>query len=249
MANTPEGTPYVESSDLVANYPAASLALANRVDLVGVLPFANAAARTTAIPTPTDGQFTYLQDTNSTEFYDGANFVPVGTPPGLVHINTTAVSAQSTVSINNVFTSTYQNYLIITNLKAASSYANDILLRFRASGSDESGSIYQRQKLEVFATSVSASRQQNQTSSTIGYLSNDTEYALQAIVGSPQLTKPTSLFHNGNNSDGSAIVTNPVLYFAGNLLNNSTAYDGFTIFSVGAVNFSGNVRVYGYKNS
>jgi hypothetical protein len=35
MALTPEGTPYVESTDLVANYPAASLSLANRVDLVG----------------------------------------------------------------------------------------------------------------------------------------------------------------------------------------------------------------------
>jgi len=32
MAVTPGGTPYVESSDLVANYPAASLALANHVD-------------------------------------------------------------------------------------------------------------------------------------------------------------------------------------------------------------------------
>jgi hypothetical protein len=41
MALTPEGTPYVESTDLVANYPAASLSVANRIDLVGVLPFAD----------------------------------------------------------------------------------------------------------------------------------------------------------------------------------------------------------------
>jgi hypothetical protein len=78
MALTPEGTPYVESTDLVANYPAASLSLADRVDLVGVLPFADAAARTAAIPTPTDGQFTYLQDTNSTEFYNGSAFEAIG---------------------------------------------------------------------------------------------------------------------------------------------------------------------------
>ena len=32
MATTLNGTPYVESSDLVANYPAISLALANKVD-------------------------------------------------------------------------------------------------------------------------------------------------------------------------------------------------------------------------
>jgi hypothetical protein len=45
---------------------------------VGVLPFADAAARTAAIPTPTDGQFTYLQDTNSTEFYNGSAFEAIG---------------------------------------------------------------------------------------------------------------------------------------------------------------------------
>jgi len=78
MALTPEGTPYVEASDLVANYPAASLSLANRVDLVGVLPFADSAARATAIPSPTDGQFTYLQDTNSAEFYNGSAFQAIG---------------------------------------------------------------------------------------------------------------------------------------------------------------------------
>ena len=32
MAVTPSGTPYVESSDLVANYPGTSLALANHID-------------------------------------------------------------------------------------------------------------------------------------------------------------------------------------------------------------------------
>jgi len=32
MATTAAGTPYVESSDLVANYPGVSLALANRID-------------------------------------------------------------------------------------------------------------------------------------------------------------------------------------------------------------------------
>lgn len=35
MALTPGGTPYVESSDLVANYPAVSLALAEHIDGLG----------------------------------------------------------------------------------------------------------------------------------------------------------------------------------------------------------------------
>jgi len=35
MAVTAAGTPYVESSDLVANYPGVSLALANHIDTIG----------------------------------------------------------------------------------------------------------------------------------------------------------------------------------------------------------------------
>jgi len=35
MAVTAKGTPYVESSDLVANYPGVSLALANHIDTIG----------------------------------------------------------------------------------------------------------------------------------------------------------------------------------------------------------------------
>ena len=47
MAVTAAGTPYVESSDLVANYPGASLALANRVDQVMQAPTQNAQTGTT----------------------------------------------------------------------------------------------------------------------------------------------------------------------------------------------------------
>jgi hypothetical protein len=78
MALSLPGSPYVESSDLVANYPAVSESLAERVDLVGVLPFADSAARTTALPTPTDGQFSYLQDTNTAEYYDGSVWAALG---------------------------------------------------------------------------------------------------------------------------------------------------------------------------
>jgi len=78
MAVTPVGNPYVESSDLVANYPGASEALAERIDIVGVNPFADSAARATAIPSPTEGMMSSLNDTDSIQRYDGATWKPVG---------------------------------------------------------------------------------------------------------------------------------------------------------------------------
>jgi len=78
MAVTPVGNPYVESSDLVANYPGVSEALAERIDIVGVNPFADSAARATAIPSPTEGMMSSLNDTDAVQRYDGATWKPLG---------------------------------------------------------------------------------------------------------------------------------------------------------------------------
>jgi hypothetical protein len=81
-ALTPAGNPYVESSDLVANYPATSLALANRLDKYAVNPFADAAARDAAIPTPVQGQLAQTLDDNKVWRYDGTAWSPFSGAPG-----------------------------------------------------------------------------------------------------------------------------------------------------------------------
>jgi hypothetical protein len=51
----------------------------------GVLVFASAAARDAAITSPQEGQYSYLKDTNSTEYYDGAAWIaaPIGDITGV----------------------------------------------------------------------------------------------------------------------------------------------------------------------
>jgi hypothetical protein len=51
----------------------------------GVLVFASSAARTAAITSPQEGQYSYLKDTNSTEYYDGAAWIaaPIGDITGV----------------------------------------------------------------------------------------------------------------------------------------------------------------------
>jgi hypothetical protein len=58
----------------------------------GVLVFANAAARTSAITLPQEGQYSFLKDTNALEYYDGASWV--GAPVGDI----TAVNAGTGIS-------------------------------------------------------------------------------------------------------------------------------------------------------
>jgi hypothetical protein len=57
----------------------------------GVLVFASSAARAAAITSPQEGQYSYLKDTNSTEYYDGAAWV--GAPVGDITAVNTAVTS------------------------------------------------------------------------------------------------------------------------------------------------------------
>lgn len=58
----------------------------------GILVFANAAARSSAITSPQEGQYSFLKDTNALEYYDGAAWV--GAPVGDI----TAVTAGTGIS-------------------------------------------------------------------------------------------------------------------------------------------------------
>ncbi|CAB4154305.1 hypothetical protein UFOVP631_44 [uncultured Caudovirales phage] len=42
-----------------------------------VMTFAGSAARSSAIPSPTEGMLTYLADSDSFQFYNGTSFVPL----------------------------------------------------------------------------------------------------------------------------------------------------------------------------
>ena len=90
MATTSAGNPYVESSDLVANYPATSLALANRLDKYAVNPFTNATERDAAIPTPVQGQLAQTLDDNKVWRYDGTAWAPFSGAVGAANFTDTA---------------------------------------------------------------------------------------------------------------------------------------------------------------
>jgi hypothetical protein len=74
----------------------------------GVNVFANAAARTAAITSPQEGQMSFLKDTDSTEFYTGAAWSPVG-GGGMTLLSTTTLSGTSTTvsSISQAYKSLF----------------------------------------------------------------------------------------------------------------------------------------------
>ena len=239
MATTAPGSPYVESSDLVANYPAVSEALAERVDTVGVLPFASSTARGTAIPSPTEGQYTYLQDTNATEYWDGSAWVAAGVAPGLVHINTATFSASSAVNINDVFSATYENYLML--IKFTASTASGLSIRMRVGGADNTATSYQRQRVIANGSTIGGANSTDTSAVITNYgtaLNN-----VASNIFNPFEAEITGIFTDAKSSEGTTILNLSAVTH-----NVGSSFTGISLIPLGG-NITGTARIYGYKNS
>ena len=104
----------------------------------GIPVFADSSARDAAFggtgeKTLAEGQYAYLEDTNVTQYYDGASWEPVGAS-GLVLISSETVGTTvASYTSQTVFSSTYDSYKI-TYVGGAGSTNQLLGLQLRASG-------------------------------------------------------------------------------------------------------------------
>jgi hypothetical protein len=144
----------------------------------------------------------------------------------------------ATLSLNGVFSSLYDNYIIdLRNRKTTTS--TNIAFRLRASGIDEASAsnYYTIQNLSADSTTVSGSRSTGNTGQ-IG--STDVNgNGQQVYIYGPALSQPTAW----RNVDVAAFAGAYLLDRA-NTHSLSVAYDGFTL-SLGSGAFGGLIKVYG----
>lgn len=161
----------------------------------------------------------------------------------LVYIGGASPSAASSQSINNVFSSTYENYKIVIALEKSSSTGFSYM-RLRAGGSDNTTSVYYSaaQYLQVDGAAVGSAKlsagntlQFNDAADI--YTSLDIFKPNVAsktyISGTKNLFKYSTQFYQGD--------------FSG-LFDGATAFDGFTIYPASGT-ITGTIRIYGYTNS
>lgn len=158
----------------------------------------------------------------------------------LVLLNTTTVSAVSSISLNNVFTSSYNNYLVTFNgLGSAAEY---LRFRFRANGTDYTATGYNVTKIERAGS---------------GFFT-DAGVANLAGIGFIRLTKSDivmNIFSPYVANTNSSFVSNGIFlqqgsqhgnYQGSSSIDSTSQYDGFTIFpDLGTI--TGTIKVYGYK--
>ena len=158
---------------------------------------------------------------------------------GMVLLNTTSFSGVTSISVNDVFSTTYENYLIKGNNIQASS--GNITMRMRVSGADNSSSNYNREYVIANGASVSANADNATTSWTVGNAGSSQGCAFEIQLNSPFTTTNT----NGLGTWSLANATAPYWLGQSYGMTVTTSYTGFTL--INANNMTGSVSVYGFN--
>lgn len=163
---------------------------------------------------------------------------------GLVHITTTSFSGQSSISIDNCFSSSYTHYLIKRNL-LGSTQTSRIDMRLRASSSDSTTN-YAYQNLDVSSTSATGSRATSQNA-FLGALGNNevSEFGFaECWISNPfESIRTTVWTDQGYSQTGNISMS---IWLQSHATNSS--YTGVTIFP-NTGTFSGSISVWGLVKS
>lgn len=159
----------------------------------------------------------------------------------LTYVGGTTFTTSAAVNVDNVFSATYANYLVIADFVGSATLG--MSLRFRVSGADNTTSNYNSQALSAASTSVAGSRSTAQTSMGFTDTSVDPNFA-QITVLNPFATAKTMVGGYGIFNGGSGIeVQNKMGTFTA-----TTSFTGFSIFPASGT-ITGTIRVYGLANS
>ena len=217
----------------------------------GIPVFADSTARDAAFggtgeKTLAEGQFAFLEDTDTTQFYDGSTWQAVGVAPGLVCVKAeTTVSAVASTTADGVFTSTYTNYLIVA--RGSTSSSGSLRLKFRAGGVSTSTN-YGRQYLSATNTTVQGGRDTAQTSFSCvtGTSSLSVFGSFTMNIKAPQLAVET-LMENFSQENVSNYTTLVITTSVGNQ-NSATQFDGIE-FLVASGTLTMTYAIYGYSKT
>jgi hypothetical protein len=199
----------------------------------------------TALATDTEVSGSYLTLASASTTYQ------TKATAGLTLLNTTSFTAQTTVSINDVFSATYDNYRIIINSNNSTVSAQSNFLRMRVGGADNSSSNYRWSGSYIFDNSATptvngqasnglgTSFYSGGSSSTAGFTG-----AIVLDLSNPFATKHTSYTSLAYSYD--QFGTRGGIDSQGGVMSVTTSYTGFTIVP-NTGNITGTVSVYGYN--
>ena len=188
-----------------------------------------------------EGQFAYIEATNTTQYYDGSAWVAVGAS-GLTLIKSQTIgSGVSSITVTDAFSSTYDNYKIIINGGVGSINQIGILMTL---GSNASGVQGVAVGADYGSASVSAQASNGTAAFTWAGQASTGGIYLSGDIVAPNLAKYTYGSFSGSRFNSNVYVTGAFYEIV-----NNTQFTAFTLTLNQGTLTGGTIRVYGYANS
>ena len=184
-----------------------------------------------------EGQFAYIEATNTTQYYDGAAWQPVGASSGLTLVSATTIGTTvASVTVSSAFSSTYDNYLVKVNTTPSTDLS--LLLTLGATVTDYYAGAPQR----TYANTDGSGATNNGSSVEVAF-GGTNGVACTFDLQAPNLAKHTLIgcMYIASATGGRAGVRS-------GFVNNTTQYTAFTLTTSSGTLTGGTVRVYGYAN-
>ena len=200
--------------------------------------FGGTAARSSAIPTPSEGMTSYRTDTQQIESYDGAAWRGMS---GLQLVKKQTIgTGVTTVNVTEAFSSVYENYRIIVN----GGTANAAFALHLQLGATTSGYRYSYIFNQTSSSTVLGGASESGTFfSDVGRAAGGNGFNLSCDLFSPNVANATGIRYNGCDLASSSGFN---INGQGNLPN-TTQYTDFTILTAsGGQLTGGKIYVYGY---
>ena len=157
-------------------------------------------------------------------------------PSGMTLITSQALSATATLNVNDCFSTTYRNYLLI--MEVTGTAAEGILCRLRVGGSDANTN-YNQQLMEAKGTSITGSRTTNAAQWAVQATRTSGRTMFTMTLNSPFEATSTTFVSPGFDPDSTASMSNLV-----GVNTNATSYTGISFLQTTST-MTGNLSIYG----
>jgi hypothetical protein len=233
----------------VYDFTAGQVLTAAQMDNVncGIPVFATTTTRDAAFggtgeKTLAEGQMAYIENisgSSAVQYYDGAAWQTLVVGGVTVVKAETTFSAVQTINVDNVFSSTYTNYLI--TIRGSATSATNMYWGLRTGGTTAATN-YNEQNFVADSTTLTGLRLTAQTKASCGAFGTRTGY-INLWLSGPNLAEATTAVAQCNYNTASG----PIHYDTASDHTTATSYDGIAITS--SQNITGTYTIYGLAKS
>jgi hypothetical protein len=197
--------------------------------------FAGTAARGSAIPTPVEGMYTHLEDTDSLQFWNGSAW---RSPSGQTLISSSTFTTQTQILLDYIFTSEFDNYKIVGSISGSA--IAGVNWQLRDGTSNLTTSTYSGVVINGY-DSASSTQVGAQDNGGFGLVrSSAKRNILEGVISNPFNTLDTQTYSTVYDSVANGLAIQ-------SFQNTSTAsYNGLRIF-VSAGTMTGSIQIYGLR--